>query len=48
MSRGTSEIDMAFDGDEAAFVPYLACGDPSYDASMAYCQALIDGGADVL
>jgi tryptophan synthase alpha chain len=42
-----SEIDAAF-ADGPAFVPYLAAGDPSYEASMAYCEALIEGGADVL
>ena len=31
-----------------AFVPYLAVGDPSYEASLRYVEALVDGGADVV
>jgi tryptophan synthase alpha chain len=34
--------------DEPAFVPYLAAGDPSYEASLAYVEALAEGGADVI
>ena len=34
--------------DEPAFVPYLAAGDPSYEASKAYVEALARGGADVI
>jgi tryptophan synthase alpha chain len=37
----------AFDG-EPAFVPYLAAGDPSAEASKAYVEALDRGGADVI
>lgn len=44
----TDAIDAAFAGEGAAFVPYLAAGDPDYESSMAYCEALIEGGADVL
>jgi tryptophan synthase alpha chain len=44
----TDEIDDAFSDEGAAFVPYLAAGDPDYESSMAYCEALIEGGADVL
>jgi tryptophan synthase alpha chain len=43
-----SSIDAAFAGEGAAFVPYLAAGDPDYESSLAYCEALIEGGADVL
>jgi tryptophan synthase alpha chain len=43
----SSRIAGAF-ADGPAFIPYLAAGDPSYDASLAYARALIDGGADVL
>jgi tryptophan synthase alpha chain len=43
-----SHIDAAFEGEGAAFVPYLAAGDPDYESSLAYCEALIEGGADVL
>jgi tryptophan synthase alpha chain len=42
-----SRIEGAF-ADGPAFVPYLAAGDPSYEASLEYVRALIDGGADVL
>jgi tryptophan synthase alpha chain len=35
-------------GDEPAFVPYLAAGDPSIEASKAYVEALDRGGADVI
>jgi tryptophan synthase alpha chain len=44
----TDEMDDAFSDEGAAFVPYLAAGDPDYEASLAYCEALIEGGADVL
>ena len=34
--------------DGPAFIPYLAAGDPSYEASLAYVEALERGGADVI
>jgi tryptophan synthase alpha chain len=34
--------------DEPAFVPYLAVGDPDYERSLRYVEALADGGADVI
>ena len=34
--------------DGPAFVPYLAAGDPSYEASKEYVEALERGGADVI
>ena len=40
-------LDAVFDG-EPAFVPYLAAGDPSYEASLKYVEALERGGADVI
>ncbi len=40
-------LDDAF-ADGAAYVPYLAVGDPTYDASLAYVEALDRGGADVI
>ena len=40
-------VEGAF-GDEPAFVPYLAAGDPSIAASKAYVEALDRGGADVI
>jgi len=42
-----SRIAAAF-ADGPAFVPYLAAGDPSYEASLSYVRALIEGGADVV
>jgi tryptophan synthase alpha chain len=39
-------LEPAFD--DPAFVPYLAVGDPSYEASLAYVEALADGGADAI
>ena len=35
-------------GEEPAFVPYLAAGDPDYEASLEYVEALERGGADVI
>jgi len=40
-------LEAAF-ADEPAFVPYLAAGDPSYEASVEYVEALARGGADVI
>ncbi len=40
-------LEEAF-SDEPAFVPYLAAGDPSYEASKEYVEALARGGADVI
>ena len=40
-------LERAF-ADEPAFVPYLAAGDPDYDASIEYVEALARGGADVI
>lgn len=34
--------------DEPAFVPYLAAGDPDYEASLAYVEAVERGGADAI
>jgi tryptophan synthase alpha chain len=34
--------------DEPAFVPYLAAGDPTYEQSIEYVEALVRGGADVV
>ena len=45
---GNSEaIAEAFAGGPA-YVPYLAVGDPSYEASLEYVEALDRGGADVI
>jgi len=40
-------LERAF-ADEPAFVPYLAAGDPNYEASLEYVEALSRGGADVI
>ena len=34
--------------DDPAFVPYLAAGDPDYESSIEYVEALARGGADVI
>ncbi|WP_254829785.1 tryptophan synthase subunit alpha [Haloglomus salinum] len=44
---GQSHIPAAFDG-EPAFVPYLAAGDPNYEASLEYVEALERAGADCI
>ncbi|SFR38084.1 tryptophan synthase subunit alpha [Halogeometricum limi] len=41
------ELDAAF-ADGAAFVPYLAAGDPDFESSIEYVEALERGGADVI
>lgn len=40
-------LEEAF-ADAPAFIPYLAAGDPSYEASLEYVEALERGGADVI
>lgn len=40
-------VEMAF-ADGPAFVPYLAAGDPDYESSLAYVEALERGGADAI
>ena len=34
--------------DEPAFVPYVVAGDPTYEASRAYVEAVAAGGADII
>jgi tryptophan synthase alpha chain len=46
-ATANSEIAAAF-ADGPAFIPYLAVGDPSDEASKAYVEALARGGADVI
>ena len=46
-AAANSEIAAAF-ADGPAFIPYLAVGDPSYEASKEYVEALARGGADVI
>jgi tryptophan synthase alpha chain len=40
-------LEAAF-ADGPAFVPYLAAGDPDYESSLRYVEALERGGADVI
>ncbi|WP_226021777.1 tryptophan synthase subunit alpha [Halomicrobium salinisoli] len=40
-------LERAF-ADGPAFVPYLAAGDPDYESSLQYVEALARGGADVI
>jgi len=40
-------LEEAF-ADGPAFIPYLAAGDPGYEASLEYVEALERGGADVI
>jgi len=42
-----SDLAAAF-ADGPAFVPYLAAGDPDYESSLSYVEALERGGADVI
>ncbi|MFB6105034.1 MAG: tryptophan synthase subunit alpha [Halobacteriaceae archaeon] len=42
-----SRLRAAF-AEEPAFIPYLAVGDPSLEASRRYVDAVVSGGADVL
>jgi tryptophan synthase alpha chain len=42
-----SPIEEAF-ADGPAFIPYLAAGDPDYDSSIEYVEALARGGADII
>ncbi|QLD90021.1 tryptophan synthase subunit alpha [Natronomonas salina] len=41
-----ASLEDAFD--EPAFVPYLAAGDPDFESSLEYVEALARGGADVI
>ncbi len=42
-----SRIEEAF-ADGPAFIPYLAAGDPDYESSIEYVEALARGGADII
>ena len=46
-TANSAAIAAAFD-DGPAYIPYLAVGDPSYEASLEYVRALDRGGADVI
>jgi tryptophan synthase alpha chain len=41
-------IDAVFKAGEPAFIPYLVAGDPDYESSLAYVEALDRGGADII
>ena len=45
---GNSEAIAAAFADGPAYIPYLAVGDPDYESSLAYVEALDRGGADVI
>ncbi len=45
-AKRASGLEAAFD--EPAFVPYLAAGDPDFESSLEYVEALARGGADVI
>ena len=47
-SRTDGPAGLADAFDEPAFVPYLAAGDPGFEASVEYVEALARGGADVI
>lgn len=48
MSRIAQAFQRAQAQNRAAFVAYLCAGDPNFEASLAACRAVIDGGVDVL
>jgi len=41
-------IDAVFAPGEPAFIPYLVAGDPDYESSLEYVEAIERGGADVI
>ena len=43
-----SDIGSVFESGEPAFIPYLVAGDPDYEASLEYIEALERGGADII
>jgi tryptophan synthase alpha chain len=45
---GNSKAIAAAFADGPAYIPYLAVGDPDYEASIEYVRALDRGGADVI
>jgi tryptophan synthase alpha chain len=47
-SGAGSPAGLAAAFEEPAFVPYLAAGDPDFEASVEYVEALARGGADVI
>ena len=47
-STGNSKAIASAFADGPAYIPYLAVGDPDYDASLAYVEALDRGGADII
>ncbi len=46
MGSESSRLEAAFE--EPAFIPYLAAGDPDFESSIEYVEALAAGGADVI
>ncbi|MFC7077029.1 tryptophan synthase subunit alpha [Haloarcula halophila] len=41
-------LERVFERDDPAFIPYLTAGDPDYEASQTYIEALERGGADLI
>ncbi|QGN07575.1 tryptophan synthase subunit alpha [Halorhabdus sp. CBA1104] len=41
-------IEAVFAAGEPAFIPYLVAGDPDYESSLSYVEALDRGGADII
>jgi tryptophan synthase alpha chain len=48
MTRIRNAFDRAKAENRAAFVAYLCAGDPDFATSLAACEAVVAGGADVL
>ncbi|MFB6093282.1 MAG: tryptophan synthase subunit alpha [Haloquadratum sp.] len=46
-ATGVPDLEAAFEGGPA-FIPYLAAGDPDYESSIEYVEAVARGGADVI
>ncbi|MFB6234388.1 MAG: tryptophan synthase subunit alpha [Halopenitus sp.] len=47
-ATGNSEAIAKAFADGPAYIPYLAAGDPDYESSLEYVEALERGGADVI
>ena len=48
MDRIAAAFDRARRENRACFVAYLCAGDPDFDTSLRACQAVIEGGTDIL
>ncbi|MBM9500221.1 tryptophan synthase subunit alpha [Leptospira sp. 201903071] len=43
-----SAISAVFSDEKSVFIPYISLGDPDYDSSVVWADALIRGGAGIL